>query len=332
VERPTKPAKLQIVTAEEDNKEDPSLASPPVDGTTETPRTKLGKIFSRQYTPTVPKATELTKENRGAAQSPRGKNKLGAYPEEAMPQDEEVEEVVQETTDEHGRTVWQVIRRVFTPAPSDANPVPQKPAVESLLGVNPTDKKHCLVLDLDETLVHSSFKPVGKCDFVLSINMEGVIHKVYVLKRPGVDEFLEEMAKYFELVVFTASLDKYANPLLDLLDPKKLITGRLFREHCSRRGQMYIKDLDRLGRSLENSLIIDNSPHSYALHPFHAVPIISWFDDPRDTELFDMMPFLRDLTKISDVSAVLDASKPWRASHRALSRLIEQLPTNDQHS
>jgi Dullard-like phosphatase family protein len=323
---------LQIDTAE-DNKDDIAVVSPVVDApSSETPRTKLGKIFSRQYTPTVPKTTVFTKDIRGDAQSPRGKSKVAIPPEETMPQDEEVEEVVQETTDEQGRTVWQVIRRVFTPAPADANPPAQKPVVESLLGENTSGKKHCLVLDLDETLVHSSFKPVGKCDFILSINMEGVTHKVYVLKRPGVDEFLEEMAKHYELVVFTASLDKYANPLLDLLDPKKLITGRLFREHCSRRGQMYIKDMDRIGRSLDSSLIIDNSPHSYALHPFHAVPIISWFDDPRDTELLDMMQFLRDLTKIPDVSAVLDASKPWRASHRTLLRLIEQLPTNDQHT
>jgi len=65
-----------------------------------------------------------------------------------------------------------------------------------------------LVLDLDETLVHSSFKPVPHSDFILSIEMDGIVHKVFVAKRPGVDEFLEEMAKHYELIIFTASLDK----------------------------------------------------------------------------------------------------------------------------
>jgi len=193
--------------------------------------------------------------------------------------------------------------------------------LSGLIGRNPTSLKHCLVLDLDETLVHSSFRPVNKCDFVLNINMDGIMHKVYVLKRPGVDEFLEEMAKYYELVIFTASLDKYANPLLDLLDPKGLVTGRLFREHCTRRGQMYIKDLDRLGRRMERTLIIDNSPYSYALHPNHAVPILSWFDDDNDRELLDMSQFLRELTATPDVSKVLDATKPWRVSHKKLAKL-----------
>lgn len=193
-----------------------------------------------------------------------------------------------------------------------------------LLGENKTGKAYTLVLDLDETLVHSSFKPVPHSDFILSIEMDGIVHKVFVAKRPGVDEFLEEMAKHYELIIFTASLDKYANPLLDLLDPKKLITGRLFREHCTRQGQIYIKDLGRLGRPLSQTLIIDNSPHSFAMHPKYAIPILSWFDDPRDTELPEMTPFLEDLTKVSDVSSVLDASKPWRVCQRKLARSLAE--------
>ncbi len=80
--------------------------------------------------------------------------------------------------------------------------------------------KKCLVLDLDETLLHSSFKvfhfdtnyskkkPVDSCDFTIQVEIENVLHTVYVLKRPHVAEFLQEMAKEYELVVFTASLSK----------------------------------------------------------------------------------------------------------------------------
>ena len=93
-------------------------------------------------------------------------------------------------------------------------------------------RKPCLVLDLDETLVHSSFKPVPNPDFVIPVEIDGVVTDVYVLKRPWVDYFLEQCAARYEIVVFTASLSKYADPLLDLLDPRKTIKHRLFRESC----------------------------------------------------------------------------------------------------
>jgi len=143
--------------------------------------------------------------------------------------------------------------------------------------------KKTLVLDLDETLVHSSFKPIPNADFVLSIDLEGVIHRVsdkqsntqrravvswlhsavrclwltpgavrllvrccvvvvsYVRKRPGVDHFLRYCAEKFEVVVFTASLAKYADPLLDILDRDHTVRVRLFREACVQHYGNYVK-------------------------------------------------------------------------------------------
>ena len=70
-----------------------------------------------------------------------------------------------------------------------------------------------------------------------------MVHFVYVAKRPGVDEFLTEMAKHYEIVIYTASLNKYADPLLDLLDPNRVIRCRLFRESCVYYEGNYVKDL-----------------------------------------------------------------------------------------
>ena len=66
---------------------------------------------------------------------------------------------------------------------------------------------------------------------------------VYVLKRPHVDRFLAAVAERFEVVVFTASLGKYADPLLDLLDPAGTVRWRLFREACVPYEGSYVKDL-----------------------------------------------------------------------------------------
>jgi len=166
--------------------------------------------------------------------------------------------------------------------------------------------KKCLVLDLDETLVHSSFKLIHQADFVVPVEIEGQYHNVYVIKRPGVDAFMKKMGELYEVVVFTASLSKYADPVLDMLDIHKVVNHRLFRESCYNHHGNYVKDLSQLGRDLREVIIIDNSPASYVFHPANAVPISSWFNDPHDTELLDIIPFLEDLTKVNDVSAVLD--------------------------
>lgn len=169
--------------------------------------------------------------------------------------------------------------------------------------------KKTLVLDLDETLVHSSFKPIPNADFVLSIDLEGVIHRVYVRKRPGVDQFLKYCATKFEVVVFTASLAKYADPLLDILDRDHTVAVRLFREACVQHYGNYVKDLTHLGRKLENTIIVDNSPFSYMFQPENAIPITSWFNDKNDRQLFDLLPHLDAMAESQDIVQVLQQKK-----------------------
>ncbi|TSL54342.1 Carboxy-terminal domain RNA polymerase II polypeptide A small phosphatase 1 [Bagarius yarrelli] len=165
--------------------------------------------------------------------------------------------------------------------------------------------KICVVIDLDETLVHSSFKPVNNADFIIPVEIDGAVHQVYVLKRPHVDEFLKRMGELFECVLFTASLAKYADPVSDLLDKWGAFRCRLFRESCVFHRGNYVKDLSRLGRDLNKVIIVDNSPASYIFHPDNAVPVASWFDDMSDTELLDLIPFFERLSKVDDVYTVL---------------------------
>ena len=82
-----------------------------------------------------------------------------------------------------------------------------------------SDSKYCLVLDLDETLVHSQFQPVKNQDYTIPVEIENRVCNIYVMKRPGAEYFLQQMANYFEVVIFTASLSKYADPLMDLMYP-----------------------------------------------------------------------------------------------------------------
>lgn len=124
-------------------------------------------------------------------------------------------------------------------------------------------------------------------DFIIPVEIDNVVHQVYVLKRPYTDEFLEKIGSLFECVLFTASLAKvrpchfpdsclihafqYADPVSDLLDKRGVFRSRLFREACVFYGGNYVKDLDRLGRDINKVIIVDNSPASYAFHPDNAV-------------------------------------------------------------
>ncbi|KAK5616734.1 E3 SUMO-protein ligase SIZ2 [Crenichthys baileyi] len=164
-------------------------------------------------------------------------------------------------------------------------PVPSPPAKYLLPEMKISDDgKKCVVIDLDETLVHSSFKPISNADFIVPVEIDGTVHQVYVLKRPHVDEFLQKMGELFECVLFTASLAKLYNgfkyfwpgvdsigPGADLLDQWGVFRARLFRESCVFHRGNYVKDLSRLGRDLNNVIIVDNSPASYIFHPENAL-------------------------------------------------------------
>lgn len=184
--------------------------------------------------------------------------------------------------------------------------------VKLLPKIHPQDKgKKCLVLDLDETLVHSSFRAVPGADFVIPVQIEDVVHFVYVAKRPGVDEFLLEMAKHYEIVIYTASLNKYADPLLDLLDPHRVIRTRLFRESCVYFEGNYVKDLSLIDRDLSQSIIVDNSPNSYLFHPDNAIDCSSFIDDPADRELMQIGGFLKNIDNAEDVRGICSLWKKW---------------------
>eukprot|EP00541_Cyclophora_tenuis_P014927 CAMPEP_0116566542 /NCGR_PEP_ID=MMETSP0397-20121206/14519_1 /TAXON_ID=216820 /ORGANISM="Cyclophora tenuis, Strain ECT3854" /LENGTH=361 /DNA_ID=CAMNT_0004093453 /DNA_START=119 /DNA_END=1205 /DNA_ORIENTATION=- len=184
--------------------------------------------------------------------------------------------------------------------------------IRLLPDVHPVDHgKKCLVLDLDETLVHSSFRAVPGADFVIPVQIEDVVHFVYVAKRPGVDEFLVEMAKHYEIVIYTASLNKYADPLLDLLDPCRVIRARLFRESCVYHEGNYVKDMSLLNRDLSQSIIVDNSPSSYLFHPENAIDCSSFIDDPQDRELDQIGAFLTGIKDVEDVRNLCSFWREW---------------------
>lgn len=168
--------------------------------------------------------------------------------------------------------------------------------------------RKCLILDVDETLVHSSYQSNTRFDVHLPIQLDRETQvNVYVAFRPHLSHFLEVVAPLFEVVIFTASLSTYCDPLMNSIDANNILGGlRLFREHCSVVGTTYVKDLSLLGRHLDHVAIIDNSPIAYLFQQRNAIPITSWFDDPNDEELLRLIPVLEALAEADTVYDVLD--------------------------
>ncbi|KAL9668744.1 hypothetical protein QQ045_006284 [Rhodiola kirilowii] len=180
-------------------------------------------------------------------------------------------------------------------------------------------KNVTLVLDLDETLVHSTFVHRDDSDFSFSVFHETKGFTVYVKQRPYLRVFLEKVAKMFEVVIFTASQSCYAKPLLDILDPDgKIISRRFYRESCIFSNGRYTKDLTIIGVDLAKVAIIDNTPEVFKLQVNNGIPIKSWFDDPLDIDLLCQLPLLESIADAEDVRPII-AKKIGRKLSRTLS-------------
>lgn len=189
-------------------------------------------------------------------------------------------------------------------------------------------KKKTLILDLDETLIHSlsrgaprSLGSSGSCRMIeLKVNSVATLY--YVYKRPFCEFFLKEISRWFELQIFTASVKEYADPIIDWLESEivdhqlaaksssqSIFTKRYYRGDCTYRpGVGYIKDLSKIFAKeddLKNVVILDNSPISYALQENNGVMIEGWINDQNDRDLLNLLPMLYSLSLCIDVRFIL---------------------------
>ncbi|KAJ6635307.1 Mitochondrial import inner membrane translocase subunit TIM50-C [Pseudolycoriella hygida] len=126
-------------------------------------------------------------------------------------------------------------------------------------------------------------------------------------KRPGVDHFLEQLARHFEIVVFTADQGMTVFPILDALDPNGYIMYRLVRDATHFVDGHHVKNLDNLNRDLNKVIVIDWNPNSTKLHPENTFNIARWSGNDDDATLFDLVAFLKTIAtaEVQDVREVI---------------------------
>ncbi|KAF7635155.1 FCP1 homology domain-containing protein [Meloidogyne graminicola] len=175
-------------------------------------------------------------------------------------------------------------------------------------------RRKIMVLDLDETLIHShhdglirpTVKPGTPPDFIIRVTIDNQPVRFFVHLRPHVEFFLSIVSCWFDLVIFTASMEIYGASVADKLDQGRgILQRRYFRQHCTQDYNGYTKDLSAVHPDLSSIFILDNSPAAYRNYTQNAIPIKSWFSDPSDTCLLNILPFLDALRLTSDVRSIL---------------------------
>ena len=136
--------------------------------------------------------------------------------------------------------------------------------------------------------------------------------------RPGLKKFLAEVNKKYEVVVFTAGTQEYADPILDIIEKdEKFFVKRLYRQHAVIINNIYVKDLTKLGRDLSKIIIIDNMPQNFLLQKDNGIFIKNFFgQDQNDTALIDLIPILLNI-----------ASKPNNDVRKELKKYKEEIFT-----
>ena len=146
-------------------------------------------------------------------------------------------------------------------------------------------KQYTLVLDLDETLVN----------FKIKSGREG-----YVRLRPFLFGFLEEVSQYYELIIFTSATEAYANSVIEAIEQERKYFDYIFyRQHTIIIGNEFVKDLTRIGRPLNSTIIIDNMPQNFRFQKENGICIKPfWGQDSNDKTLYNLIPILIDIAKI----------------------------------
>lgn len=180
-------------------------------------------------------------------------------------------------------------------AGEERNLAPDKIEVLKYLLPFKHDTRPTLVLDLDQTLVYSTFEMPRCYDF--DIRVPGMGSVIYVKLRPHMARFIETIGASYEIVVFTAAKKEYAQRVVGEIDRNRHIKHILYRDSCTLFNGKYIKDLSRLGRPLSDVILVDDIPYSYKLQPRNGVHIPPYTGEDNDDALLELMEFLRRLPK-----------------------------------
>ena len=145
-------------------------------------------------------------------------------------------------------------------------------------------KPYTLILDLNDTIVN----------FQQTNNSQGILRL-----RPFLIEFLDEISIYYELILFTTSTEYFSKPIINAIEEnKKYFDFVFYREYAIIVGNDFVKDLTRVGRALDSTIIVDNMPQNFRLQKENGIHIKPFYaQDPNDNTLIELMVILIEIAK-----------------------------------
>ena len=147
-------------------------------------------------------------------------------------------------------------------------------------------KKYFLVFDIDETLFHFKISEEDPEQGILQI-------------RPGAFQLIEEVRKYYEIILFSEAEKDYIDLIISSINNKRFYYDYILcRDYISIEGNNFIKDLNKIGTPLDKTIIIDNMPQNFRNHKENAIYIKSFFGDEKDDKaLVDLIYILVNIAK-----------------------------------
>ena len=176
-----------------------------------------------------------------------------------------------------------------------------------------SNRRKLLVLDLDETLIHSTEQSIGR-DYDFRTG------DYFTYKRPGLDDFLECCHRCFKLAVWTSSSADYAARIVEMVFPDTVELEFIFSsnrcvircDHFS--GDRYVlkplKKVKKLGFSLAEIMVVDDDPRTFADNYGNAIQVNPYLGLENDNELSLLADYLLLIQDRDDVRRV--DKRSWR--------------------
>lgn len=155
-------------------------------------------------------------------------------------------------------------------------------------------KNYTLVLDMDETLIHTSSSDSMINSEWVSTSRTDSKEGFYFSKRPYLEQFLEHVSRFFKIVVFTASQKEYADEIIKRINKDNCISEVYYRDSCIKTDEGWIKDLKTVQLDLSKVIMIDNSQISFKLNKENGMLIKGFFGEDEDDK--ELLQFMQTLT------------------------------------
>ena len=132
-----------------------------------------------------------------------------------------------------------------------------------------SNKKYCLIFNLNETIIHNMNLPFGEYFFV----------------RPGLFDLINRIHDMYEIIIFASEEKKVVYDIINKIDNKNFIDYILYKKHCIYEDGNIIKKLELIGRDMKKIIYVDNSEISAKYNKKNLYKISSWYNNIFDEEL-----------------------------------------------